>query len=214
MNDEIVNRIAAANELTVKKQFEKLKYSVERLDRKKEKRARPDFLVSRSGRPQMLCEVKTILSAGYLHNKGVHVSTLDENLRKFEIPIDLKNIDDCLADAVHQRAVLVEDCQEFKRLPFLVALFFDPFADFLHCYPRTFNEAVSGILTIETDVARTKAFAKLSRQEQEGRLRTGQAAGLPPHSKDFALVRNKAARRKVPKDFQIQCITEPYDASL
>jgi hypothetical protein len=214
MNDEIVNRIAAANELTVKKQFEKLKYSVERLDRKKEKRARPDFLVSRSGRPQMLCEVKTILSAGYLHNKGVHVSTLDENLRKFEIPIDLKNIDDCLADAVHQRAVLVEDCPEFKRLPFLVALFFDLFADFLHCYPRTFNEAVSGILTIETDVARTKAFAKLSRQEQEGRLRTGQAAGLPPHSKDFALVRNKAARRKVPKDFQIQCITEPYDAPL
>jgi hypothetical protein len=214
MNDEIVNRIAAANELAVKKQFEKLKYSVDRLDRKKEKRARPDFLVSRSGRPQMLCEVKAILSAGYLHNKGVHVSTLDENLRKFEIPIDLKNIDDCLSDAVHQRAVLVEDCPQFKRLPLLVALFFDPFADFLHCYPRTFNEDVSGILTIEPDVARTKAFAKLSREEQERRLRTGQAAGLPPHSKDFALVRNKAARRKVPKDFQIQCITERHDESL
>jgi hypothetical protein len=214
MNDEIVNQIAAANELAVKKQFEKLRYSVDRLDRKKGQRARPDFLVSRSGRPQMLCEVKTILSAGYLHNEGVHVSTLDENLGKFTIPVDLKNIDDCLSDATHQRAVLVQDCPHFKRLPLLVALFFDPFADFLACYPRTFNEDVSGILTIETDFARTKAFAELSRNEQEQRLRTGQAAGLPPDSKDFALVRNKAARRKVPKNFQIHCITERYDESF
>jgi hypothetical protein len=213
MNEEIVNQIAAVNEAAVKKQFEKLKYSVERLDHNK-KRARPDFLVSRSGRPQMLCEVKTIHSAGYLHDKGVHVSTLEEKLGKFEIPVERRQIDERLADAAHQRAELVNDCPQFKHLPFLVALFFDPLADFLHAYPRRFNEEVSGILTIETDVAMGKVFDGLSREEQRRRLETEDATGLPPNSKDFGLARNKSALRKVPQDFQAQCISERYDESF
>ena len=61
---ELLKRLAAAYETIVEKQFKKLGYSVTRLDRQKE-RPRPDFLVSRSGRPQMLCEVKAIFSAGY-----------------------------------------------------------------------------------------------------------------------------------------------------
>jgi len=163
----------------------------------------------------MLCEVKTIVSAGCMHDKGVHVSTLDENLRDFHLPIDLRNITDDILDAVRKRAALVADEPKFAPLPLLVAFFFDQFAkEYLHCYPPTFDQDVSRILTIETDVARTKAFAKLSREEQRRRLRTGEMAGLPPPSKDFALVRNKAARWKLSRDFQDQCITESYDASL
>lgn len=72
---------------------------------------------------------------------------------------------------------------------------------------------VSGILAIERDVARTKVFERLTTEEQELRLRTGLAAGLPPNTKDFVLVRNKVARRRVPKDFQLLCLTESYGES-
>ena len=98
-------------------------------------------------------------------------------------------------------------------MPFLVALFLDVLVD-LYVYPRTFNKDVTGILTIEPDVALGKAFGELSREEQRRRFETDDATGLPPNTKDFALVRNKAARRKVPKDFQSQCRSERYDESL
>jgi DNA-binding sugar fermentation-stimulating protein len=81
MNEENVNHEAAENEAKVKKQFEKLKYSVKQLDRNNENR-RPDFLISNSSGPQMLCEVKTINSA------GCGVSTRNESLKDFQIPVD------------------------------------------------------------------------------------------------------------------------------
>jgi hypothetical protein len=73
---------------------------------------------------------------------------------------------------------------------------------------------VSGILTIERDIARTKAFEKLADEEQELRLLGGVQSGLPPNTLDFVLVRNKTAQRPVPRDFQLKCVTEPYDASF
>lgn len=208
MDGEAVNRESLENEAKVRKQFEKLRYSVTRLDRNNDNR-RPDFLISdSSGRPLMLCEVKTINSAG----RGV--STLNENLTTFAIPADRiqKQIDDRIEDAAGQRAELVKEHSPYERLPFLVALVLDFFVD-LAVYPRRFNKDVSGILMIEPDVALGKAFDELSDAEQERRLRNQDATGLPPNAKDFVLVRNKAARRKVPKDFQSQCRTERYDES-
>jgi hypothetical protein len=209
MDGEAVNRESLENEAKVRKQFEKLRYSVTRLGRNNDNR-RPDFLISdSSGRPLMLCEVKTINSAG----RGV--SMRNENLRDFQIPADRiqKQIDDRIEDAADQRAELIKERPDFEHLPFLVALFLDVLVD-LCLYPRTFNKDVTGILTIEPDVALGKAFGELSDAEQERRLKTQDATGLPPNDKDFALVRNKAARRKVPKDFQSQCRTERYDESL
>jgi hypothetical protein len=209
MDGEAVNRESLENEAKVRKQFEKLRYSVTPLDRNNDNR-RPDFLIAdSSGRPLMLCEVKTINSA------GSGVSTHNENLRDFRIPVARiqKQIDDRIEDAADQRAELVKERPEFEHLPFLVALFLDVLVD-LYVYPRTFNKDVTGILTIEPDVALGKAFGELSDAEQERRLETQDATGLPPNTKDFALVRNKAGRRKVPKDFQSQCRTERYDESL
>jgi hypothetical protein len=218
LNPKKSNQIAAANEAAVKEQFEKLGYAVEKLDRKSSKRPRPDFLVlDRSGSRQMLCEVKTILSAGYLPDRHANISMQDENLAdtgKFTTEIDLTDINERLADAVRKRRELVKDDSSFADLSLLVAFFFDFFADFLHCLPRRMDENISGILTIKEDVARTKAFAKLSREEQRRRLRTGSMDDLPPSSKDFVLVRNKSALRVVPKDFQLRCITEGYDESV
>ena len=64
MNLELLKQLAKVYETVVEKQFKKSGYSVTRLDRQKE-RPRPEFLVSRSGSPEMLCEVKAIFSAGY-----------------------------------------------------------------------------------------------------------------------------------------------------
>jgi hypothetical protein len=218
MDPGSLNRTARANELIVEKQFRKLNYLVQRLDFQK-KRPRPDSLILNSLGPQMLCEVKTVFSGGYLRDRDVHISMHDEKLCNSgvcENEIDLTKIDDCLSDAVRKRSALVADHPSLADLPLLVAFFFDFFADFLPFYPRTMDERfqdISGILTIESDVARTKSFERLSVEEQELRLRTGLTAGLPPNTNDFVLVRNKTARRRVPKDFQLLCLTESYDRS-
>jgi hypothetical protein len=217
LNSKTLDEIATANETVVEKQFNKLRYSVRRLDRNA-RSPRPDFLIStRAGRPEMLCEVKTVHSVGYLRDRDAHISTLDEKLCDtgiFENQINLTRISDNLADAVRKRNALVKDEPKFADLPLLVAFFFDFFADHLVCYPRSFDPEVSGILTIEKDIARTKAFGQLSVDEQERRLRTGCMNDIPPNSKDFVLIRNKAARRGVPRDFQDQCFIERYDESL
>ncbi|HEY2568205.1 MAG TPA: hypothetical protein VGI25_02680 [Candidatus Udaeobacter sp.] len=209
MNGETANRDAFENEARVKKQFEKLNYSVERLDRNNDNR-RPDFLISTSpGHPLLLCEVKTINSAG----QGV--STRNPNLKRFSISLNRihKQIDDRIENAADQRKELIKERPQLGHLPFVVALFPDPLVP-LHIYSRKFNEDVSGILTIERDAALGTAFSELSDGEQERRLRTGDAIGLPPNTTDFALVRNKSARRRVPKSFQNQCNTESYSDSL
>jgi hypothetical protein len=217
LNAETLNQIAAANEAVVEKQFKKLRYSVRRLDRNA-KRPRPDFLISnRAGRPEMLCEVKTVHSAGYLPDRDAHISMLDERLCDtgvFENQIDLTKIRDNLADAIRKRNALVADDPNSADLPLLVAFFFDFFADHLVCYPRTFDPEVSGILTIKKDITRIEAFGRLSTDEQERRLRTGCMNNLPANSKDFILIRNKAARRRVPRTFQDVCFTERYDESI
>src|SRR5438067_12853343 len=124
LNAEALNQIATANEAVVEKQFKKLRYSVRRLDRNA-KRPRPDFLISnRAGRPVMLCEVKTVHSAGYLPDRDAHVSTLDEKLcgtGVFGNQIDLTRISDNLADAVRKRSALAKDDPSFADLPLLVA---------------------------------------------------------------------------------------------
>jgi hypothetical protein len=111
LDSKALNQITAANEASVEKQFNKLRYSVSRLDRNA-KSPRPDFLISnRAGRPEMLCEVKTVYSAGYLPDRDAHISMLDEKLHDtgmFENRIDLTRISDNLANAVRKRNALVK----------------------------------------------------------------------------------------------------------
>jgi hypothetical protein len=220
MNLEGLNDTALANEEIVSRQFKKLGYVSERLDRQKAI-ARPDLLIKNSaGLPQMLCEVKTVFSGGYLSDQDAHVSMREPKLWDsgiFKNEIDLSKIDECLGDAVRKRSAHVNDVPEHKDLPLLVAYFFDFYADFLPFYPRTMGENfrdVSGILTIERDIVRTRAFEKLDGEEQERRLLGGIQSGLPPNTNDFVLVRNKIAQRPVPRDFQLKCETEPYSASF
>jgi hypothetical protein len=149
-------------------------------------------------------------------------STFQRSTPKFRgpfqnIPIDLSKIDRPLADAVRQRAALIADRSETADLPLLVAIFLDQFvAEYVFAYPRSFDERdasfreISGILTIEPDVARNAAFKKLSDEEQKRRLKSGDMSDLPPHSTDFVLVPNQAAIRGVPEDFERRCPPDAY----
>jgi hypothetical protein len=224
LDSKASNRRSTKNEDAVAAQFRQLGYSVEKLDRKPAKRRRPDFLISNSTGPQMLCEVKTVDSAFYSRDKkkygveNVHISELDDKLiGQFKnIPTNSTKPYDHLADAVDKRASLIADRPETADLPLLVALFFDFFAGHLFPYPYSFEPEISGILTIARDIDRNKAFAKLSDEEQERRTKEefeGNAEvndDMPPHSIDFVLVRNEAAIRPVPADFARLCRTEDH----
>lgn len=211
------NRRSDNNEAAVKEQFEKLGYSVKQLDRKSSsKKRRPDFLISNSSGPQMLCEVKTIASAASFldkedKDKRIWVSTLDEAfMLEKEYSVDvfpIQKIDERLAIAAEQRDALIADFPELEPLPFLVAIFFDPFADnFPSPYPSSFNKDVSGILTIKEDIVVPESFETFSDKEKKEFLKNAVTSGLP--RKDFVLKKNKGAFRPVPEDFARLCLPD------
>ena len=214
LNSEKSNKSATENEAVVEKQFKSLNYLVKRLDAKSSKRKRPDFLISNSCGPQMLCEVKTIHSGGYMHDKGVHVSTKDETPGKFECAVSLGKIDENLANAVQKYKALIEDDSSCVTLPLLVAFFFDRLAEFLPFHRLSIEKRderfpeVSGILTIKEDVVLPQGFKNLSRKEQERCLERLASEDNLPHTKDFVLLQNEAALRKVPQDFERGCLAD------
>jgi hypothetical protein len=216
LNSEESNQRATANEAVVEEQFKNLNYLVKRLDGKSSKRRRPDFLISNSSGPHMLCEVKTIDSGGYMHDKGVHVSTRDETLAEFKCSVSLRKIDENLAIAVGKYNALVEDDSSVADLPLLVAFFFDALAKFLPFHRLSSDKRderfpeVSGILTIKYDAERDKAFDRLSDQEKKRYLKNPELMDddLLPRSKDFVLLQNEAALRKLPPDFERQCLAD------
>ena len=162
----------------------------------------------------MLCEVKTIDSGGYIHDKGVYVSTRDEALGKFECDVSLRKIDEDLANAVQKYKALVEDDSRCATLPLLVAFFFDQLAEFLPFHRLSIEKRdkrfpeVSGILTIEENVIMPTDFKNLSYEEQGRYLKKLALEDDLPHIKDFVLLQNEAALRKVSQDFERQCLIE------
>jgi len=162
----------------------------------------------------MLCEVKTIDSGGYIHDKGVHVSTRDEALGKFECDVSLRKIDEHLANAVQKYKALVEDDSRCATLPLLVAFFFDQLAEFLPFHRLSIEKRdkrfpeVSGILMIEEKLVMPTDFKNLSYEEQGRYLEKLALEDDLPHIKDFVLLQNEAALRKVSQDFERQCLTE------
>ncbi len=210
MDAERLNQEAAKFEKIVKKQFERLGYEVKRLDKQGHKR-RPDFLISDSSGPQLVCEVKAIFSAGYLVGRGAHISTLDSkllNTGQFVCEIDFSRMDDALSDSADQYRQLSADCPELSSLPFVVAFFFDDFADHFDFYPQKMEHfpEVSGILKIEKDRAIENVAKKMTKEALKKRIQSGSMRGLPASSKDFLLVKNQCARNELPRSFTNFCI--------
>ena len=120
-------------------------------------------------------------------------------------------IDKGLSDAIDKRKALVEDDSSFADLPLLVAFFFDFYADYLVCYPRSFDERdesfreVSGILTIASQVESDERWETLSHEEQRRRAKA-EFEGNAPRPTRFVLVQNQATICPVPEDFARLCL--------
>jgi hypothetical protein len=185
INPKASNQRSDDNEAVVKEVFEKLGYVAKKLDTRGANRPRqPDFLISNSAGPQLICEVKTVNSDFYSRDQekhgiaDAHISTLDDKLFAGKGKLSLKNIpirgkavERHLADAVGKREALINDEPQFADLPLLVALFFDQLApEYLPPFDERFRE-VSGILMIAEDVERTKALRKLTDEQQDRHVR-------------------------------------------
>ena len=212
LNSSRLQEIALANELVIEQQFRSLQYKTKRLD-VQGPRSRPDFLISDNSGPQLICEVKTIFSAGFLSGRNAHISTHDPKLLNtgtFHNQIDFRKIDDNLSDAVSKYRCLIADCPELRTVPLAVALFFDFFADYFDYYPKRMEDLpeVSDILKIVEDRAIEKIAGKMSLKELERRIKTKDISTFPPSRKDFVLVENECANFRLPKHFISACIVE------
>jgi hypothetical protein len=206
-----VQQISTANEAVVEKRFRKMGLRPRRLDFQGP-RKRPDFLVSDSTGPVLVCEVKSIFSAGYDEERRAHVSTFDPeflNRGPSFHEIDFTAIDRNLSEAVSKHKVLLEDCPEFVGLPLLVAFFFDPFADHFNLYPREMKAfpEVSGIVKVVSDHLIDAAARRMSLEELKARVDSGDMTGMPPNTKIFELVENECAMVKLPRHFVDACLT-------
>src|SRR2546428_13058044 len=113
ISDEYIRETSAANERIAEKRFKRMGLRVQRLD-VQGPRSRPEFLVSDSSGPVVVCEVKTIFSAGYDQEKKAHASTADPDFvgrGSFVIPIDLTKIEENLTNAVSKYRTLLADLQ-------------------------------------------------------------------------------------------------------
>ena len=211
ISDAYVDEASRQTEAIVEKMIRKMGFQTSRLDRPGGKRRRPDFLVSDSSGPILACEVKTVISGGYLQDRGAHLSLADPALvgsGTFTHPIDLRRIDENLADAVGKHRCLKTDQADLAHLPLLVAFAFDFFADRFRFYPTEMSAypEVSGIAKILENRALRAAARKLSTEEMKERIDSGTMRGLPPQSKEFLLVENACAVLKLPKHFVLACV--------
>ncbi|OGP77645.1 MAG: hypothetical protein A2V86_06495 [Deltaproteobacteria bacterium RBG_16_49_23] len=209
----VIERTSRENEAVAEKCLKKMGFRVKRLDRQGPRR-RPEFLVLDSSGPILLCEVKTIFSGGYLHDRNVHVSTEDSALLDtgtFQNEINFSRIDECLCNAIGKCRTLGEDVPALVNLPLLVVFFFDFFADYFDFYPcrmERFPE-VSGVATIEVDHEIRKRAKSMSLQDLKATIESGSMKGWPPNSKGFVVVPNECAASPLPSHFLHRCLTRP-----
>ena len=213
--------ISDQNEKIAEKQFKRMALTPVRLDkigkRKRPARKRPEFRLDDSAkRPVAIVEVKSILSAGPVRDRKFLASTLDpEHFGKgpFSLNADFSDIDNALANAVVKYHDLVEDSPELARVPLVVVLFFDEFADHFNLYQPNMDRFpdVAGILKIESDHLIDAVAKTMSQEEVLARIESGSMAGMPRSTKRFRLLENTCAKRKLPRDFVAKCITAPAD---
>jgi len=139
-----ITRISEANEKDTKTIFESLGFILQKLDHKSISSC-PDYLVIK-GEIKILCEVKTIFSAGFCNTiiinsngdeieKKQHLSLTVGNLEPnshFDIPVSAlvkKACDSALIKGANQYRAITNIVNEYKNLPFVLAIFYDFFAN-------------------------------------------------------------------------------------
>jgi len=221
LDDGRIRTLSEYSEKVAQKRFEKLRLNVKRLDGVK--RRRPDFLVSESTGPLLVCEVKTILSAGYVDERRAHASTEDPAL--FDHPLlapafccdgGFLNVHDALSDAVDQHRSLVKDHPELGGVPFVVALFLDFFADCFDVLPRSMPDfpTLAGLLKVEHGWERDKAAGRLNLEELREVIDGLREVKLGPETKRWRFLQNDSARTPLPRHFVMTCISAERDGRL
>lgn len=211
LDEKVLQEIAFRNEEVAKKRLKKMGLRVERLDHQGP-RKRPEFLVLDSTGPMLICEVKTIFSAGFLGDRSAHISTHDPALldtEEFSREISFQKMEENLDAAVGKFRTLVEDRPELAGIPLVVIFFFDFFAndfDFFHRDMPKFPD-ISGIMRVEVDHEIRRASEKLSLEGLRRQIESRSKKGMPPPSKGFRLVVNTSAKHPLPGHFVDSCIT-------
>lgn len=199
-------------EKVAEKRFKKMGYRTEWLDHQG-KRKRPEFQVLDSAGPVLICEVKCRFSAGFLRDRGAHVSTMDLALLDtgvFSWTEDFEAIYRDFDDAVAKYQALIVDRPELSEVPLVVVVFFDAFAD---CFDRIPDDLgrfpdIAAFARVVRDRAIQEKADKITLEEIAEVLDRGSMKGFPPNSKELHLVLNRAARLDLPVDFVARCVLD------
>lgn len=187
------------NEKVTEKMFKKNNCIVQKLDVDNAIR-RVDFLITK-GNKQFLCEVKTILSAGYTKD-GSHLASIYENPKlmignkAFEYD-GLKKGKETIRDALTQYKEFIKNEPKYGKLPFVIALFPEFYSDSFNLLPERFQSEISAIIQIERDRAQKDFAWKLPLKKLEEVIRGVLKVKTPPPSKEWKVLRNKNARRPI-----------------
>jgi hypothetical protein len=216
---DTAERLARQSEKIAEKRFKACGFDVSVIP--VAQRRRPDLLVTDSAGPVVICEVKTIASAGYLKELGFHASLNDprfveasQTMIVVEGEAMPRKVIEALDEAADQYRQLCEDQKELAGVPFVVALFMDFFAD---CFdllptradaPEPINPDISAVMKVEHAWEARAVLDKYSREQQrdwyDGRLQLE----LGPITKRWRIRQNETARAQVPEHFLYHYIVD------
>lgn len=227
-NDELSKK-TLKNEKITKKVFENMGYVVNKISENKEYKT-PDYEIKADNKTIILCEVKTIFSAGYDKKGNYYISTIDNNIHKSKgFSFDpLPDTIDKLKEAEKQYSEYSDRFRDYKNTPFIVALFPNFLADSFDLIK--INESflndnqlnnISGIIQLDENRKRTEAknerisknlkdLNQANPNDRQHNLAKALVNGsenknLPPETKEFKLFNNRYAKNKIPEDFRMKC---------
>ena len=196
---KISEQLSNINESIAKKRFKKAGLKVKKLDKDKTSRC-PDFLIEYKNEPKFICEVKTIISADY-HKELGHISIHNPKLNQKGFWYDsFQKIEEVLKKAVVQYKEFIKSKQEFRGLPFLIAIFPDPFVIDFSIIPKDIFgiKEISALLKIEEDLERKRELDRITQGMSSNEFRDfildfiegRRCLSLPSHSKKWLVLRN------------------------
>lgn len=212
LDERAVERDARENEIVTYWMFKKRRpFDVIRLDKGRSGR-RPDFHVfEKSTGKGLVCEVKSIFSAGYIHGRHMSLYGLDPNMdhRAPGVMIDpWPKLWEVLENAQGQYKALVRNCPQFRGSPFVAALFLDFFVDIFDVIPRHLSDypLISGLIRVERSAEQSRFLEQFTASQLKEIIEGKRSVKMPPPTKKWRLLRNSAAQIRVPKKWFEPCL--------
>lgn len=186
--EDYLNSLSTKNENQTKLIFKELGFKYQKLDELSlyENIKCPDFLFSQNS-IRYLCEVKTLHSAYYDINLG-HISMtmptqkVESNLFTIDREKAMKKITAAFEDSIIQRNSICSIESDFDKIPFLVAFYFDFFADDFLSIIEVINQfpEISAAIKAYQSCNFKNEFGKLSVDVMEKVIDGKSKVDLPP----------------------------------